>query len=173
MRLGALVTLGGVFAFAFAGRAAVLAAKAAEYSGTPGSTSEARHSCVNGPFAEELLAQAERLERQKTEQAAVDQKRQAVLQHVNARIEELEQLNGQLAEIAARNDESSSNSTGRAASLYERMKPELAAAIIAKMDPSFAAGLLKSMNEDRASEILSSVPPERAYAITVLMIGVS
>lgn len=173
MRLGALVTLGGVFAFAFAGRAAVLAAGAGELSSTSGSMKEAGHACIDGPFAEELIAQSERLENATIEQSSLDQKRKAILGHVNARIEELEGLNSQLAEMAARKEEGGSQSAGAVASLYERMKPDLAAAIIGQMDPRFAAGLLKSMSADSAAVILSSVAPERAYAITVLMIGAS
>lgn len=166
MRVGSLIVLGAVFLSAFAGRAAVLAARTADTA--PSGAGAAR--CVDGPFAEELIAQSERLEAAALEQRSEDQKRAVLLQHVNERIAELERLNGALA-AAAKETQKAAQSSTKVAGLYERMKPDLAGAIIGEMDPKFAAGLLESMNADSAAGILAAIDPGRAYAITVLMTG--
>lgn len=165
MRIGSLIVLGAVFLSAFAGRAAVLAARTADTA--PADAGATR--CVDGAFAEELIEQSERLEAAALDQRSEDQKRAVLLQHVNERIAELERLNGELAAAAAEEAQEAAQSSTKVAGLYERMKPDLAGAIIGEMDPKFAAGLLQSMNADSAAGILAAIDPGRAYAITVLM----
>ena len=168
MRLGPLAVLGLVFAFAFVGRASVLAAKAVDGAGTAGDPPTAA-SCVDGRFAEELREQAARLEKRADQQASEDQKRAALLKHIEMRIGELERLNAVLTEASGKAVAADAGAGAKIAALYARMKPDLAGAIIAGMDPAFAASLLASMNGDSASGIIATLPPERAYAITVLM----
>lgn len=153
---------------AFAGRAAVLASKDVEGPAPTSSESDAR--CINGVFAEELLAQSERVEAAIIKQKAEDQKRAILLEHVNKRIAELEGLNAELSALSIKQQKEKDQGASKISSLYERMKPDLAGVIISEMDPKFAAGLLKSMKEDNASSILAAIDPARAYAITVLMV---
>jgi flagellar motility protein MotE (MotC chaperone) len=167
MRISSLFVLGAVFMIAFAGRAAVLAAKGVESSG--GKATEAKARCIDGSFAEELLAQSEKLEVAAVKQKAEDQKRAVLSEHIEKRINELERLNVELSAQLEKSREQAAQTSNNVATLYERMKPDLAGAIIGEMDPKFAAGLLKSMNADSASAILAAVGPARAYAITVLM----
>jgi flagellar motility protein MotE (MotC chaperone) len=167
MRIGSLVILGSVFMSAFAGRAAVLASNEA---GDPGrSPIDEETRCVNGAFADELLAQSERLEDAMVRQKAEDQKRAVLTEHVNKRIAELERLNADLSALAAKLPQEPAHGASSVSNLYERMKPDLAGVIISEMDPKFAASLLKSMKADSASNILAAIDPSRAYAITVLM----
>lgn len=171
MRLGSLVILGAVFLSAFAGRAAVLAARSAEAGAA--STGPAARQCVNGAFAEELLDQAERLEAASAAQAEKERAGAIVLQHVNERIDDLQKANEALSAAAAKAITEEAGAAARVASLYEKMKPELAGGIVSGMDPSFAASLLLSMKSESASAILGAIAPERAYAITVLMADAS
>ena len=156
MRIGSLFILGSVFLTAFVGRAAVLASKGIESSAAKATDAKVR--CVDGALAEELLAQSERLEIAAARQKAEDQTRTVLAEHIEKRIKELE-----------KSREQATQTSNKVATLYERMKPELAGAIIGEMDPKFAAGLLKSMNADSASGILAAIGPARAYAITVLL----
>lgn len=167
MRVGSLVVLGSVFVSAFVGRAAVLAAKQVETPLREESKAESR--CINGAFAEELATQSARIEKAAVNQKAEDQKRAVLLDHVNKRITELELLNAELSALSTKSQQEAEKGSSKIASLYERMKPDLAGVIIGEMDPKFAAGLLRSMNSDAASSILAAVDPARAYAITVLM----
>jgi flagellar motility protein MotE (MotC chaperone) len=171
MRLGSLIVLGAVFFSAFAGRAAVLAARTGDAELDPATRVAAQ--CINGAFAEELKEQAERLETAAAEQTSKDQIRAVALAHVNERIDELEKANEALLSSASAAAKQEEGAAVRVASLYEKMKPDLAGGIISGMDPAFAAGILLSMNGDAASAILSALAPERAYAITVLMADAS
>lgn len=165
MRAGSLVILGAVFLSAFAGRAVVLAAR----TGDDTAVGPASVQCVNGAFADELRRRAEQLEAAAAANAEKQQTRAVVLRHVNTRIADLEKANEALAASATKIVESEAAAAGRVASLYEKMKPELAGGIIAGMDTAFAASLLLAMSSEGASAILGSLSPERAYAITVLM----
>ena len=102
-------------------------------------------------------------------QKAEDQTRTVLAEHIEKRIKELERLNAELSAQLEKSREQATQTSNKVATLYERMKPELAGAIIGEMDPKFAAGLLKSMNADSASGILAAIGPARAYAITVLL----
>jgi flagellar motility protein MotE (MotC chaperone) len=169
MKMSSLIVLGGVFAFAFAGRAAVLAAKVVDEGASASAPEINVDRCIDGVFAEELLTQSRRLEAKAINQESDDRKREVLLEHINNRIAELERLNAALGQTAERMKEADTAPSSKVAGLYERMKPNLAGAIIGEMDPKFAAGLLKSMSPDSASEILAAIAPGRAYAITVLM----
>ncbi len=171
MRLGSLIVLGTVFFGAFAGRAAVLAAKSASAGETPHAASA--HRCIDGAFADELRMQSDRYQSAAASRADEDQKRSVFLKHVNERIDEMEKANAAFSAAAAKSADADAASATKVAGLYERMKPELAGVIIGGMDPSFAAGLLLAMNSESASGILASLAPERAYAITVLMADAS
>ncbi len=169
MRAGSLVILGAVFLSAFAGRAAVLAARASEGEApTP-----SRDVCVNGTFADELLEQAARLQAAKAAQAETDRTRAVVLQHVNERIDAYEKAGDAFTAVAMKVADDDRASAKKIAALYEKMKPDLAGGIVGGMDPAFAASLLLSMNGENASAILGALPPEKAYAITVLMADAS
>lgn len=170
MRAGSLVILGAVFLSAFAGRAAVLAARTVDggaATATPGEV------CVNGAFADELLHQAERLKAARAAQAETDRTRAVVLQHVNERIDAYEKAGEALSSAATKVAADDHASAKKVAALYEKMKPDLAGGIVGGMDPSFAASLLLSMNSENASAILGALTPEKAYAITVLMADAS
>lgn len=167
MRIGSLFILGSVFLTAFVGRAAVLASKGIESSAAKATDAKVR--CVDGALAEELLAQSKRLEIASARQKAEDQTRTVLAEHIEKRIKELERLNAELSAQLEKSREQATQTSNKVATLYERMKPELAGAIIGEMDPKFAAGLLKSMNADSASGILAAIGPARAYAITVLL----
>ncbi|MDZ7628415.1 MAG: hypothetical protein U5J99_08445 [Parvularculaceae bacterium] len=166
MRASSLVILGAVFLSAFAGRAAVLAARTAEGGATPMMPGEV---CINGTFADELLQQAERLQAAKAAQAETDRTRAAMLQHVNERIDAYEKAGEAFSAAASKVAAEDIASAKKIAALYEKMKPEQAGGIVGDMDPSFAASLLLSMNSENASAILGALTPEKAYAITVLM----
>lgn len=168
MRIGSLFILGSLFLSAFAGRAAVLASNDADNSDQVSSKADAQ--CINGAFADELLAQSERIEKTIIKQKEDDQKRAVLLEHVEKRIAELERLNADLSALASGAQQLSNERSGKISNLYEKMKPDQAAVIFSEMDPKFAAGLLKSMKPDSASNILAALDPSKAYAITVLMV---
>ncbi|HBK90443.1 MAG TPA: hypothetical protein DDZ68_02100 [Parvularcula sp.] len=169
MRAGSLVILGAVFMSAFAGRAAVLAARTVEAE----AAAPPEEVCVNGAFAEELIQQAERLQAAKAAQAETDRTRAAALQHVNERIDAYEKAGEAYSAAAMQAADDEHAAAKRVAALYEKMKPDLAGGIVGGMDPSFAASLLLSMNSENASAILGALPPEKAYKITVLMADAS
>lgn len=168
MRIGSLIVLGAVFLSAFAGRAAVLAARtdAAEASAPE---EAGRRDCVTGALADEIRAQARRLELAEIDFRSEERKRAVLLDHVNERIAELERLNSELAATAARQGREAAGGAEKVAGLYERMKPDRAGAVLGAMDPKFAAGLLAAMKPESAAGILAAIAPERAYAITVVM----
>lgn len=171
MRLGSLVVLGMVFFSAFAGRAAVLAARTVD--GAVEDPSGVSGRCIDGAFADELQKQADQLEAAGAAQASADQKRAIIQQHLNERLDELERLTAELAAAAEKGLSKDAAAAGKVAALYEQMKPDLAGEIIGGMDPNFAASLLLAMKSDRASGILGALSPDRAYAITVLMAAAS
>ncbi len=173
MRIGSLIILGAVFACAFTGRAAVVAAEtigaADGHAPTEGDAMPA--ACINGAFADELRVQSKHLIEGLALRADQDQERAVVLAHVKDKIVELESINAKLSASIALASEEEGKAERKVVALYETMKPELAGSIIGEMDPEFAAGLLLGMNAESASGILSSLPAGRAYAITVLMAG--
>jgi flagellar motility protein MotE (MotC chaperone) len=170
MRAKSLIVLGVVFAFAFAGRAAVLAASVgAQNEATPEQTQPP--TCIDGPLAETLAKEVADLEKRKTALAEKDESLQAFARHVEQRLVELEKLNATLAERAEAADVERVEEVRRVATIYEQMKPAQAGPIIGSMDPDFAASLLLAMNGERASEVMATLEAKRAYAITVLMAG--
>ncbi|MFN0024061.1 MAG: MotE family protein [Parvularculaceae bacterium] len=173
MRFESLMILGVVFACAFTGRAAVVAAETIDASDGNASTQSGPIPaiCINGAFADELREQSKRLTEGLAARAEQDQERAVMLAHVKDKIAELEKINAKLSATLASASEVEGKAERKVVALYETMKPELAGSIIGEMDPEFAAGLLLGMNAESASGILSSLPAGRAYAITVLMAG--
>ncbi len=68
-------------------------------------------------------------------------------------------------------DGAAAQDVDRLTTVYQSMKPDMAAAVFEQMDPDFAAGFLGQMNSDAAANIMSELPSELAYAISVVMAG--
>ncbi|MDA8746704.1 hypothetical protein N9M66_00665 [Litoreibacter sp.] len=71
----------------------------------------------------------------------------------------------------AKVDGASEDDLDRLTTVYESMKPKVAAALFEQMKPEFAAGFLGRMAPQAAAGIMSGLPSESAYAISVILAG--
>ncbi|ABG29997.1 hypothetical protein CEP88_11680 [Roseobacter denitrificans] len=117
---------------------------------------------------QEREARIERLERQ------ID-RRQKALEVADAEIEKrlqvLQDAENALRSMLAIADTAAEDDVVRLTSVYENMKPKVAAALFEEMEPAFAAGFLGRMRPDAAAGIMSGLTPNKAYTISVILAG--
>ncbi|MEM6668397.1 MAG: hypothetical protein AAF661_04190 [Pseudomonadota bacterium] len=119
--------------------------------------------------ASELNRQeAEFLEREKELQLR-EAELAALNQHLNNKIEKLEQSRSRLEETLQQAEVRQKQDVAHLIAVYEGMKAKKAGEIFNQMEPEFAAGFLAEMRSDRAAGILSNMSPENAYAISVIL----
>lgn len=90
---------------------------------------------------------------------------------VEAKINELERAEQQLAQTIAMSETASEGDLAKLTSVYENMKPAVAADLFEKMDPEFAAGFIGRMRPEPAASIMTGLAAEKAYAISVILAG--
>ncbi|MEL6281345.1 MAG: hypothetical protein AAFQ73_01180 [Pseudomonadota bacterium] len=118
--------------------------------------------------ASELDREAEFLEREKELQLR-EAELAALNQHLNNKIEKLEQSRSRLEETLQQAEVRQKQDVAHLIAVYEGMKAKKAGEIFNQMEPEFAAGFLAEMRSDRAAGILSNMSPENAYAISVIL----
>lgn len=92
-------------------------------------------------------------------------------QRLKEKLSELKQAQASLRESLSMAEASAEDDVSRLTSVYEAMKPKLAATMVEQMEPVFAAGLLARMRVDAAAAVFSNLTPETGYAISVVMAG--
>jgi flagellar motility protein MotE (MotC chaperone) len=90
---------------------------------------------------------------------------------IRKNLEQIEAAEARLSQAIETVDGASEDDIGRLTSVYESMKPKVAADLFAQMTPNFAAGFLGRMSPKSAGEIMSGLTPENAYAISVVLAG--
>lgn len=83
----------------------------------------------------------------------------------------LEEAEKSLEATIARVDGASEGDLERLTTVYEAMKPKVAAALFEKMTPEFAAGFMGRMSPQAAAGIMSGLSAETSYAISVVLAG--
>lgn len=171
MQTRSLLILTIVFAGAFFGRAAVMAATLIgdERPAPSAESSDPDDACINGLLAESLKDELAAHEIQKQKLAEDRGTLKLLSERVEKRIDELEALNKSISEVVDARATENQNKKSQVGAIYAQMKPNAASAIIGEMDPGFAAELLLAMNGESSSAILSALEPDRAYSITVRM----
>ena len=90
---------------------------------------------------------------------------------IDENLQKLVEAEERLANTIARVDGASEGDIDRLTSVYESMKPKVAAALFEQMTPEFAAGFLSRMNPQAAAGILSGLSTDAGYAISVVLAG--
>ncbi|WP_298295565.1 hypothetical protein [uncultured Litoreibacter sp.] len=116
-----------------------------------------------------------------TRTAALDEREQALLDRSHAikaanvlvenNLKRLAEAERKLAETIAQVDGAAESDLDRLTSVYESMKPKVAAALFEQMAPDFAAGFLGRMAPQSAADIMSSLSSDTGYAISVVLAG--
>ena len=129
---------------------------------------------VKPEFSEMLRAFREREERIERLERQIDM-RQKALEVADAEIEKrlqvLQDAENSLRSMLAIADTAAEDDVVRLTSVYENMKPKVAAALFEEMEPAFAAGFLGRMRPDAAAGIMSGLTPNKAYTISVILAG--
>ena len=90
---------------------------------------------------------------------------------IDQNLKKLAEAEERLANTITRVDGASEGDIDRLTSVYESMKPKVAAALFEQMTPEFAAGFLSRMNPEAAAGILSGLSTEAGYAVSVVLAG--
>ena len=90
---------------------------------------------------------------------------------IDENLERLAAMEENLAATVSQVDGASESDLESLTSVYESMKPKVAAALFEQMSPDFAAGFLGRMNAAAAAGIMSNVSSDKAYAISVVLAG--
>ncbi len=129
---------------------------------------------VDAGTAALLKALQVREARLQTEEATIEERRQALViaeSRIQERLGELVGAEAALAETLALADKASEADLARLTSVYENMKPKEAAALFAEMEPAFAAGFLSRMRPEAAAGVMAGLEPKTAYAISAVLAG--
>lgn len=109
--------------------------------------------------------------RKETELAERSEALASHAQRLKEKLEELKHAQTALRDSLSMATASAENDVSRLTSVYEAMKPKLAATMVEQMEPVFAAGLLARMRVEAAAAVFSNLTPETGYAISVVMAG--
>lgn len=90
---------------------------------------------------------------------------------IAASLKELEAAEKQLADLLELADRAAEDDVAKLTSVYENMKPKVAAALFEEMAPAFAAGFLGRMRPDAAAAVMAGMSPEKAYGVSVILAG--
>lgn len=124
---------------------------------------------------EEMLSLIEKrtMELDRKEIALLDREQalKVARQNIDQELERLIETEDRLRATIARVDGAAEDDVTRLTSVYETMKPKMAAAVFEQMAPEFAAGFLGRMNSGAAANIMSALTSEKAYAISVVLAG--
>lgn len=113
-------------------------------------------------------ARIERLERQ----IDIRQKALEVADtEIQKRLQVLQDAEDSLRSMLAIADTAAEDDVVKLTSVYENMKPKVAAALFEEMEPAFAAGFLGRMRPAAAAGIMSGLSPTKAYTISVILAG--
>lgn len=133
------------------------------------------HQCEVDPDTNKLLeAITERmafLDERELELATRSEKLTAAKILIDNNMARLIEAEEKLSNTIARVDGASEGDLDRLTSVYESMKPKVAAALFEQMDSDFAAGFLGRMNPQAAASIMSNLSTEVGYAISVVLAG--
>ena len=125
------------------------------------------------PAEVELLQQLSQ-RRTELDQRQADQDRReltlkAVESRVDAKIEQLKQLQAQLDQIINQSEAKDDERLKSLVHIYENMKPQEAATIFDGMDMPSLLELLTRMKDLKTAPILAAMTPEKARAVTIAM----
>lgn len=90
---------------------------------------------------------------------------------IASKLTQLEEAETRLSLTISVADKAAEGDLARLTSVYESMKPRVAAQLFETMAPEFAAGFLARMRPDAAAAVLSGLRPDTAYTISVVMAG--
>lgn len=90
---------------------------------------------------------------------------------ITTKIDELTEIETQLASTLALADTAAEDDLARLTSVYENMKPRDTAALFAEMAPRFAAGFLGLMQPDAAAAVMTELETGVAHSISVMLAG--
>lgn len=90
---------------------------------------------------------------------------------IEIQISALETAEQKLADRMASSNTASEEDLTLLTSVYEAMKPKVAAGLFASMDPEFAAEFLIRMDPEGTAAVFSNLPSDTAYALSVAMAG--
>ena len=96
---------------------------------------------------------------------------QVAKEEVKEQLSALENAEKQLRATIALANSAAEDDLVRLTSVYESMKPKVAAALFEEMDPEFAAGFLARMKPDAAASIMTGLTSQKAYSISVVLAG--
>lgn len=137
--------------------------------------SESLNECYPGPDKQKLLddikIRMSQLDARELELATRSERLQAAEVLIQNNLRNLERAEESLAKTIAQVDGASESDLARLTSVYESMKPKVAAALFEQMDPEFSAGFLGRMNPQAAAGIMSNLSTETGYAISVVLAG--
>jgi len=173
--LAALLLGSGVLRFGMTDIAAATEAAGNALSGARQSPAEKSRNCTPAPDVAKLLAAIRhRAKDLDSREARLGDRMQAL--HVAERaadrkMAELVAAEKKLARTVAIADDAAEGDITRLTSVYENMKPKVAAKVFAAMKPDFAAGFLGRMSPEAAAGILSGLEPGVAYTISVILAG--
>ncbi|MEP3845837.1 MAG: hypothetical protein ABJM43_10915 [Paracoccaceae bacterium] len=92
-------------------------------------------------------------------------------EEIKQQLTALENAETQLRATIALANSAAEDDLIRLTSVYENMKPKVAAELFEEMDPEFAAGFLARMKPDIAASIMTGLTSQKAYSISVVLAG--
>lgn len=92
-------------------------------------------------------------------------------QALESKLERLKTAEAELRETLSLANSAAENDLNQLTTVYENMKPKVAAAVFQEMDTDFAAGFIARMNPESAAAILAGMDPQSAYTISAILAG--
>lgn len=90
---------------------------------------------------------------------------------IQDRLSKLQTAESSLRKTISIAEEAAEKDLSKLTSVYENMKPKVAAQLFEEMDPEFSAGFLSRMRSESAAQILAGLTPQTAYSISVILAG--
>ncbi len=118
-----------------------------------------------------LLEREKAVEEREKEVTAQLQKTEKNKLQIKEQLKRLEEAEEKLKATIALANTAAEDDLTRLTTVYENMKPKVAAQLFEEMDPDFAAGFLARMKPDSAASIMTGLSSQKAYSISVVLAG--
>ena len=118
-----------------------------------------------------LLARESDVEKREDDVLARENKVEMAKKQLEQQLIALETAEEQLRATIALANSAAEDDLSKLTSVYENMKPKVAAELFEEMDADFAAGFLARMKPDSAASIMTGLTPQKAYSISVVLAG--
>ncbi len=92
-------------------------------------------------------------------------------EQITKKLAELRKAEEELRATLALASTAAEDDLSRLTTVYENMKPKVAAALFQEMAPEFAAGFLGRMRPDSAAAVMAGMTPETAYSVSAILAG--